>query len=260
MLHNVGNVLSSAVVNLEMMRGAVGSSRVSWVKQASALLLEHRDALTDFLTRDARGRQLPDDLAALSDALSGEQEQLAGHLEAMGQCIEHLRAIVRVQQDYAKDSSMTVECDLARLVEDALHLQMASLERHGISISRELSARPQLQLDKHKVLQILINLISNAKNALDVLPEGQRRLGVRLSAKGPWVSIQVVDNGMGIDPEIRNKLFSHGFTTRENGYGFGLHSSALAAQALGGRLFLESDGIGRGATATLELPFQPGPA
>ncbi|QRK13548.1 AAA family ATPase [Archangium violaceum] len=258
-LHNVGNVLTSAVINIELMRRAVGSSRVNRVKQASTLLLEHRGNLADFLTRDPRGSQLPDYLAGLSDELLREQEKLMGDVEAMARHIDHIRAIVQVQQTYAKTSLMEMECDLAQLVDDALRIQMGSLKRHGVSIIRELSAVPKAQLDKHKVLQILINLLSNAKNALDVLPEGQRLLRVRLTSEGGMARIQVMDNGMGIDPGVRERLFAHGFTTRKDGHGFGLHASALAAQLMGGRLTLESEGPGKGATAILELPLQREP-
>ncbi|WNG51447.1 AAA family ATPase [Archangium minus] len=254
-LHNVGNVLTSAVINIELMRRAVGSSRVNRVKQAAGLLLEHRGDLANFLSENSRGSQLPEYLAELSDELLREQEKLMEDVEAMARHIEHIRAVVQVQQTYAKTSLMEVECDLAQLVDDALRIQLGSLKRHGVSVIRELSAVPKLQVDKHKVLQILINLLSNARNALDVLPEGQRLLRVRLVLEGRQARIQVVDNGMGIAPEVREKLFTHGFTTRKDGHGFGLHASALAAQLMGGRLTLESQGPGKGATATLELPL-----
>nr|QKW93915.1 serine/threonine protein kinase [Vitiosangium cumulatum] len=254
-LHNVGNVLTSAVINLEMMQRAVGSSRVSRLKQATSLLLEHREGLADFLERDSRGSQLPDYLSALADELLREQTRLVEDLDAMGRHVEHIRAIVQVQQTYAKNSLLTEECDLAQLVDDALRIQMAALQRHGVSVRRELSAVPKVKVDKHKVLQILINLISNAKNALDEMPEGRRNMCVRLAAEGQVARIQVVDDGVGIAPGMREKLFAHGFTTRKGGHGFGLHSSALAAQLLKGSLALESDGPGKGATATLELPL-----
>jgi C4-dicarboxylate-specific signal transduction histidine kinase len=112
-----------------------------------------------------------------------------------------------------------------------------------------------VKVDKHKVLQILINLISNAKYALDAVPEGERTLRVRLFSDGTRAFIQMVDNGVGIAPEVRERLFAHGYTTRKDGHGFGLHSSALAAQMLGGRLTLDSEGPGKGAVATLELPL-----
>ncbi|ATB37243.1 histidine kinase [Cystobacter fuscus] len=254
-LHNVGNVLTSAVINLEMMQRAVGASRLGRLKRATNLLLEHREDLSSFLASNARGGYLPEYLAGLADELMAQQTRLVDDMDAMGRHIEHIRAIVQVQQTYAKTSLMTEECDLVQLVEDALRIQTAALERHGVTIRRELAPLPRLMVDKHKVLQILNNLISNAKYALDACPEGARNLRVRLTSDGKQVRIQVMDNGVGIAPEARQKLFMHGFTTRKDGHGFGLHSSALAAQILGGRLALESEGPGKGAVATLELPL-----
>ncbi|OJH36274.1 trifunctional serine/threonine-protein kinase/ATP-binding protein/sensor histidine kinase [Cystobacter ferrugineus] len=254
-LHNVGNVLTSAVVNLEVMRQAVGSLRVGRVRQAGALLVEQRENLADFLTSNPRGRHLPDYLTALGEELMKEQMRLTEDMEAMSRHIEHIRAIVQVQQTYAKSALMTEECELSLLIDDALRVQMAALQRHGVTVHRELSPVPRVKVDKHKVLQILINLISNAKQALDPKPEGQRNLWVRLKAEGAVARIQVVDDGVGIAPEVKDKLFSHGFTTRKDGHGFGLHSSALAAQLLNGRLSIESEGPGKGAVTTLELPI-----
>jgi signal transduction histidine kinase len=68
------------------------------------------------------------------------------------------------------------------------------------------------------------------------------------------VSIIVRDNGIGIPPENLIKIFNHGFTTKRDGHGFGLHSGANAAKEMGGSLTAESNGPGLGATFTLELP------
>jgi signal transduction histidine kinase len=254
-LHSVGNVLTSAVVNLEMVQKAVDDLRVSQFKRASDLLWDHRESLADFLSRDPRGNRLPEYLAALAAAQTSTQQRLVEDLEMMGRHIEHIRTVVQMQQMYAKVTLLPEECDLAQIIDGALQIQMAALQRHGVSVQRELAAVPRLMVDRHKVLQILINLISNAKYALAEAPEGHRNLWVRLVMEGRRVRIQVVDNGMGIAPETRAKLFTHGFTTRKDGHGFGLHSSALAAQLLGGHLSLESEGLGQGAVATLELPL-----
>jgi predicted ATPase/signal transduction histidine kinase/tRNA A-37 threonylcarbamoyl transferase component Bud32 len=255
-LHNVGNVLTSAVINLDQMRAVVASSRLDRTEQISALLKEHREELAEFLTHDSRGRRLPDYLSALTEELRQERTKLRENLYEMGQYIEHIEAIVKVQQDYAKTSLLIEEYDLSQLLEDSLRIQLAALKRHGVSVTREFASVPKVLVDKHKVLQILINLISNAKYAMDEVPEGQRHLRVRLTATAHVAHIQVVDSGKGFSQEIREKLFTHGFTTRKEGHGFGLHSSALAAQVLGGRLLLESEGPGTGATATLELPLR----
>ncbi|WP_414641310.1 ATP-binding protein [Archangium sp.] len=169
--------------------------------------------------------------------------------------LDHMRAILQIQQAYARDSLLPEECDLSQLVEDALSIQLPALQRHGITLTREFRARPRARLDKHRMLQILINLLTNARNALSEVPETQRHLHVRLDTEGSTARIQVVDSGKGIAPEHRERLFSQGFTTRAEGQGLGLHSSALAAKSMGGRLTLDSEGPGKGATATLELPL-----
>ncbi|MDC0709073.1 trifunctional serine/threonine-protein kinase/ATP-binding protein/sensor histidine kinase [Stigmatella sp. ncwal1] len=258
-LHNVGNVLTSAVINLETTRHEVGASRVVRVRQVAGLIQEHRETLMDFLTKDSRGRRLPDYLSALAAELIKEQTHLQESLEAMNRHLEHIRAIVQVQQTYAKTPLLTEECDLMQLVDDTLRIQSSSIQRHGIILTRDFARLPQVWLDKHKVMQILVNLIANAKDAMDAMPEQQRHLLVRLTTDNGWARIQVTDSGVGLTPEILGKLFTHGFTTRKDGHGFGLHSSSLAAQMLGGRLTLESEGPGKGATATLEIPLTPEP-
>ena len=131
-----------------------------------------------------------------------------------------------------------------------------SLER--IQVERRLAPLPPVLIDKHKVLMILVNLISNAKYAMDDTPAEQRILTVKLDVPVPdRVRIEVQDNGMGISQELLTRIFQYGFTTRKEGHGFGLHSSAVAAQELGGSLAVHSDGPGKGATFTLELPYQP---
>jgi signal transduction histidine kinase len=127
-----------------------------------------------------------------------------------------------------------------------------------VKVVRQLADLPPLLTDKHKTLMILVNLVSNAKYAMDGVPPAERILTVKLERNATGqVRIEVHDNGMGIAPEMLTRIFQYGFTTREEGHGFGLHSSALAAQEMGGALTVHSDGPGRGATFTLELPSLP---
>jgi len=142
-----------------------------------------------------------------------------------------------------------------QLVEDALHINAAALARHDVHLRRDFEATPPIQTDKHKVLQILVNLIRNAKYATDESPQPDKLMTIKIgSDTGGSVKIQVTDNGVGIPAENLTRIFAHGFTTRRNGHGFGLHSSALAVRELGGSLQAHSDGPGQGATFTLWLP------
>jgi len=67
--------------------------------------------------------------------------------------------------------------------------------------------------------------------------------------------ISVCDTGVGIEQENLTRIFSHGFTTKADGHGFGLHTSALAAKAMGGSITAHSEGSGKGATFIIELPL-----
>jgi len=141
-------------------------------------------------------------------------------------------------------------------MEEALQFNTRAFERHGIKLVRQYSPVPPVLVDRHKVLQILINLLRNAKQALlDVdRPDKQITLSIAASGNG-HARISVADNGSGIAPESLTKIFSHGFTTKKDGHGFGLHSGALAAKEMKGSLTVHSDGPGTGATFTLELPL-----
>ncbi|WP_224246035.1 trifunctional serine/threonine-protein kinase/ATP-binding protein/sensor histidine kinase [Hyalangium gracile] len=255
-LHDVGNVLTSIVVDTGLMRQTVASSRLGRMKQLAALLEEQRDNLVGFLTKDPRGSHLVDYLSGLALELSHEQEALLRTLEDLNKNVNRVRAIVQMQQTYATSTLLTEECELGELLEDALRLQQGVMRHAGVQVTREVSPLPRVKVDRYKVLQILLNLISNACHAMENVPMDDRRLVVRLEPRGEWARIQVVDNGAGIAPESRARLFTQGFTTRKQGHGIGLHSSALAARLLGARLTLESEGLSKGATATLELPFE----
>ncbi|MCY1074260.1 trifunctional serine/threonine-protein kinase/ATP-binding protein/sensor histidine kinase [Archangium lansingense] len=256
-LHEAGNALTSVVVDSGMLRSTVEASRVSQVRRIAELLASQREGLADFLSGDPRGRLLPDYLTILAGELLREQAALQRGLETLDGHVDRVRAIIQMQRAHAKSTLLTDEYDLAALVEEALRLHQVASRQSQVTVTKELAALPLVRVDRHRVLQILLNLLSNARRALEPVPEAERRLRVRLAAEGEWVRIQVMDNGEGLAPGVRERLFTQGFSTRKDGYGYGLHASVLAAQLMGGRLTLESDGPGKGAIATFELPFTP---
>src|SRR5688572_14362380 len=161
-----------------------------------------------------------------------------------------------MQQNYARVSGIIESLSIRNLVEDALQMHTAALARHGILVVREYQEVPVISMDKHKVLQILVNLIRNAKYAMDSASRRDKRLSVTITLnEANHVQITVTDNGIGISQENLTRIFSHGFTTKRDGHGFGLHSGAIAAREMGGRLYARSEGPGLGATFVLELPL-----
>jgi signal transduction histidine kinase len=256
-LHNVGNVLNSVNVSTTLIREKLNRSEVATLVKVGGLLREHEANLAEFLTADPKGKVVPGFIIHLADCLEHEQAALKTEHDQLAHNVEHIKEIVAMQQNYARVSGFLEEVSIARLVDDALQMNLAGLERHGVKVIRNYSEVPLLMVDKHKVLQILVNLMNNAKYALDGSRSQDKRLEVGVSLVGEHrVRVTVADNGVGIPPENLTRVFSHGFTTRKGGHGFGLHSGANAAKEMGGHLTAHSEGAGKGATFTLELPLK----
>jgi signal transduction histidine kinase len=268
-LHNVGNVLNSVNVSAGLIQERLRESPLQGLAPAVALLQVHAADLGAFLTQDPRGRLLPGYLHELAGVLAAEHGALTAELDTLARSVDHIKQVVATQQSYAGAPRLIESLPLEVLIDDALRMNADSLARHGIPVVKDVSALPPLPLDRHRLLMILVNLISNAKHAMRAAGGGAARGGapcLRISAAlaegGPAdaarrLRISVADNGEGIAPEHLTKVFSHGFTTRRDGHGFGLHTCALAAREMGGSLAAHSAGRGQGATFTLELPIGP---
>ncbi len=256
-LHNVGNVLNSVNIISSLVIEKVHGSKVPGLAKAAALLNAHREDLAGFLASDPKGQRLPGYLAALAARLEQEQAEILKDLSSLQDHVEHIKQVVAMQQDYARTVSVQETASIEQLVEDALQLNAAALDRHRVQVVRQYAQCPPVPIEKHKVLQILVNLIRNAKYALDEGRPAERRLVVRTEAADDRVRLSVQDNGIGIPAENLVRVFEFGFTTRKKGHGFGLHNGALAAKELGGTLTAHSAGPGQGALFVLELPLVP---
>jgi len=255
-LHNVGNVLNSVNVAAGVLSDRLNNSKASGVGKLSKLLTEQQNDLGQFLANDERGRQIPGYLQRLAEHLEKEQQDMRKELHELVMNVEHIKEIVATQQNYARVLGVSEVVDLSEVMEDAIKIHGGSYERHAIKLVREYDPLPQITLDKHKVMQILINFLSNAKYACDAGNKNEKIVTVRIKRmNNDRVKMEVADNGIGIAPENVTRIFSQGFTTRKGGHGFGLHSGALAAKDLGGVISAESPGIGQGATFILELPM-----
>ncbi|MFY0581218.1 ATP-binding protein [Cystobacter fuscus] len=256
-LHNVGNVLNSVYTSSQVAKERVTEMRLEQVTRVATMLQERQSDLAAFL-QDERGRHLLPFLNKLGQNLVDERQEVISLLDDVGRYSEHIGEIVKVQQDYARLPRMREPVLLDQLVEDSLRINSAGLSRHQVKLERRLETLPPVLTDKHKLLMILVNPVSNAKYALDHVPTHERILRLQLErATHDRVRIELHDNGIGIAPEMLTRIFQFGFTTRAEGHGFGLHSSALAAQELGGTLTVHSEGPGKGATFTLEIPYHP---
>ncbi len=257
-LHNVGNVLTSLNVSANVIASSLHQSKADSLGKLSNLLQEHQSDLGQFIAHDPKGSRVPDFIESLATHWLAERDRMLGEIASLQENIDHIKEIVTMQQAYATMIGVVEPLDATALMEDAIRMNAGALARHDVCCRREFQPVRRVLAEKGKVLQILVNLIRNAKYATDEGPATEKEIILRIDQVTPdRVRLVVHDNGIGIPPENMPKMFTHGFTTRSNGHGFGLHSSITVAKELKGSLSVHSDGFGKGATFTLELPAAP---
>ncbi|MDB6033461.1 MAG: multi-sensor signal transduction histidine kinase [Verrucomicrobiales bacterium] len=254
-LHNVGNVLNSVSVASSCLARSLQKSTAANLSRVVAMLREHESDLGVFLTSDPKGKQVPAYLAKLAEHLAGEKENALKELAQLQANIEHIKEVVTTQQSSAKTAAKSEMLRATDLVEQTLQMDSGGPASHEIVVIKQFDSGALIKVEKHKVLQILMNLVRNAKQACQETGGGEKRLTLRVTEEGGKVRIEVTDNGVGIPTENLPGIFAHGFTTKQDGHGFGLHSALMAAKEMGGSLTVQSGGAGYGATFALELPL-----
>ena len=253
-LHNVGNVLNSVNVSASLLAEKIRKLATRDLAKVAELLAQHAHE-PDFLKSHEKGRKIPEYLTRLGEHLAAEQEAAFSEARSVQQNIDHINNIIAMQQEYSRFAGFAEPTKVTELVEDALRLITGNLGRQNVHLLRDFREQGTVVVEKHRVLQVLVNLIRNAKYACQESGRPDQQLTIRTLRSGPdRVQIQVIDNGVGIARENATKIFTQGFTTRKDGHGYGLHSSAIAARELGGSLSVASDGLNTGACFTLEFP------
>lgn len=254
-LHNVGNVLNSVSVSANLIADELRQLKIDRLFRVATLLRQNENRLPEFMTE--RGRQVLEFLEALHDELTAGQARMLGETASLEQSVGHIKEIVAIQQSYATMGGLIEHLDVQEIVEDALKISHGAFLRHGVKITRRFQTAPKIVGERGKILQILNNLLLNAKHAVDecaTINDKSIIVGIEPTPDAARVRITVKDNGVGIAPENLTRIFGQGFTTREHGHGFGLHSSANAAKEMRGSLHAFSDGVDQGALFVLELP------
>jgi signal transduction histidine kinase len=256
-LHNVGNVLNSINVSTDILLKTLKKPMVGDVCRIASLFHEHQHNLQDFLTADPKGKQIPSYLGLVAESLSGSHQTVQGELDSLVKKIDYIKQVIMSQQDIARAGNIREPASAEDLVEQALLMALPEPETCQIQIVREYGQVPTMMTDRYQVSQVLVNLITNAKNAMVEHSGNMRRLTLRIGvpSAGACARFEVIDTGCGIKPEHLLRLFTQGFTTRKTGHGLGLHSSAIIVKNLGGTLHAQSAGEGCGAIFTLDLPL-----
>ncbi len=255
-LHNVGNVLNSLNIAAGLIKKYFAGNRIGDLLKVKELLNQNRDNIGEFMSSD-KGEKLMLYQNKLMDHLIKENGNVAETVDALNDHIKHIMSIISIQQQHSMAFGVSELVSLKDLINNSIKINFAGLNKYGIAVSQHYDDIETAVLDSHKFMQILVNLISNAKNALLKSENSNKEIKLDvLREDEQWVVVKVIDNGMGISRDNLNRIFNHGFTTRSDGHGFGLHSAANTAQEMGGRLTVHSDGPGKGAEFALYLPYR----
>ncbi|EDY84852.1 ATPase, histidine kinase-, DNA gyrase B-, and HSP90-like domain protein [Verrucomicrobiia bacterium DG1235] len=256
-LHNVGNVLNSVNVGISSLDKQVGRSRVANLKKISNLIYQNRQSLGHYFSEDERGKRIPEYLEQLSDALVEELDTYKTEITQIEGNVDHIKRIISTQQTHAKKIGIIQNIKIADLLDSALALTLGESYEAEYKTDRRYATDLQIRSDKHMLLDVLINLIKNAKESITERQSPDKKLTIACKRVDPdSIEISIADNGIGIEAQHQDILFTHGYTTKKDGHGFGLHSCANAIKTLGGSLSLTSPGPRKGATATITLPRQ----
>ena len=246
-LHNVGNVLNSVKVSSQLLKEKIKSSKVNNLQKVLSLMEEHTDNIGKFITSDEKGKMLPEYLIKVGITLKEEQDNSLKELSTLHDGINHIEEIIAVQQSYAGVSGLVEKVALSAMMDDVLKMHSEIFRKYKINIIKKYSKTNPILIEKGKLIQVFVNLLKNAKESLEAKDEKNRIITINILEDKQQQTVEITDNGTGISKENLTKMFSYGFSTKKEGKGFGLHTSALAMTELKGKLIAQSDGKGKGA-------------
>jgi signal transduction histidine kinase len=257
-LHNIGNALNSVSTSSTLVGQKISASKVSNLIEISKLLEQHELDMGAFITNDPQGQRIPSYLLKLSEIWRNDKEYLSEEINTVQKGIIHIKEIINKQNSLSKVLGVNDTIIVTNFLEDALTLNKTIYSNINIDIKRNFQPIKEVVTDRVKLLQIFVNLIKNSiESIIEQDPEHKEIMLSVQQQDDTYFTVQLGDNGVGIKDEYLEKIFSFGFTTKKEGHGFGLHSSAISIQDMGGKLSVTSDGIGKGATFSIALPYQP---
>lgn len=253
-LHNVGNILTSVNTSASLIENTIRESRIERLSEANTILREHIDHIDEFIADNPKGKKLMQYYLRLEEPLKDEQAEILDQSRRLIDKIELINEVIAAQQNYAGASIHAGQTSISKMIDNALALQSGSIERHGLTVEKDLEDVDAIVAQRTKLIHILVNLFKNAKESMADNPPRNKKISIKSWQDEEWVYLSISDNGSGISRNQLDKIFTHGFTTKQSGHGFGLHSSANYMTEMGGKIEVSSDGKGKGATFTLLFP------
>lgn len=255
-LHNVGNVLNSVNTSFSLVHEKLMKTKLSGLNEL-AKILKQEENLAAYFSQPEKAENISNYISQLAELWQTDKAFLLKEMILLNQSIEHINHIIIAQQSFGKTLGFVEKLKISEIIQDALMLTKNVAESHEIIIDKSYHFDTPISVDRVKLLQIITNIIKNSIDALSESNVTPKKVIIRTEQlEDNLIQISISDNGIGIAPDSLLQIFSHGFTTKKTGHGFGLHMSALSIKELGGTLIAESEGLGKGATFIMTLPIQ----
>ncbi len=257
-LHNIGNVLNSINISTSMLNEILTESVSFNLEKICDIITAGLKENPEFFSVDDKGKLIPSYLKKLSEHIQSENRNMLVELDSIKQNIDYMKDIVVMQKDISGVSGIQEKINLPEICDLAIEMTFTLIESRHIHLQKDYHYKDAIVVDRSRLLQVLINLLKNAKYAVEqAVNTLDKVIQIEIKKKGSTIVLQIIDNGIGIEKTQLHKIFSMGYTTRREGHGFGLHSSANAAKEMGGQLTVTSEGVGMGAAFVLTLPEAP---
>jgi sensor domain CHASE-containing protein len=254
-LHNVGNAVNTANCCAEVIGDRLNNSRLSGLEKATSLLSDQASNAVHFFSEDPRGPKLINYLVTVTGTLQKERTENLSELQRLQETIRHIRDAIASQQSHARKSDFRQRVDLRALLNETLLVNEALQKQCAVSVTINMPELPLLELNRSRVAQVLVNLEKNALLSMQSVPERNHVLTINVAVlETDLLQIEVRDTGTGFTPEIHERLFGQGFTTRKEGSGLGLHYCVNVIREMGGDITAYSDGPGTGARFQITIP------
>jgi signal transduction histidine kinase len=258
-LHNIGNILNSINVSVSLIKNNLQEDEAINLREALHMLLDHKGELDMYLIQDAKGKLLPEYILKAIEFIVDEHTNASIEISRLNTLVSHMKEIINTQNIISGVSAVLEHVSLDEVIDTAIMFNKDELIKNNVEIAKNYLINPKIFSDKNMLTQIFTNLIQNAKDAIIDLrgPHPKKiTLTINLTDDKDYIKVMVTDTGVGIAKENIKNVFKFGFTTKEKGHGFGLHSSCLLIKALGGKISVDSEGKGCGATFSLILPYK----
>ncbi len=236
-IHNVGNVLTNVNSLLDAASAGIDGLRIGPLDKLAHRLRMDRG-------NDVLLEATPDYLEGLAGSLKSDQESIRQLLATLHDNVRHIHDVIRDQQRYTDPSVKSTRIRVKDIVEEAIACCRARLDDDMISVELSGDLPTHVRSDRSLLLQTMINIIGNARQAMRENEDRARILSIDVTQCETIVRILFRDNGCGMTSDTVQRVFEAHFTTRESGTGLGLHFCALTLKRLGGAIRAVSDGPG----------------